>query len=245
MKGIKLLTLMGIVLLLVTNISAEENKKFTDQAELSYVKADGNTEVTTFSGKNVATYKFNKKVLSSWELGALYGESDGEKNAETYYTKLKTEYSFTDKIFMNVIAGWEKDEPSGLDNEYYIGPSAGYKILAGPKHHLKGEAGLDYVKEENTSGEDEDYTRGRVLAEYEYTVNDKTKLLQKAEYLYDFDNDENWNANSETAFITALNGSLSLKTSLEVKYDNEPAEVDGVEADETDTKVTVTLVINL
>ncbi len=136
----------------------------------------------------------------------------------------------------------EKNEFAGIDNEYYIGPSIGYNVLTGPKHHIKSEAGLDYVKEEFSTGEDDDYARGRVLGEYEYTFTEKTKFSQLAEYLHDFDNSDNWNVNSETAFITALNGNLSLKTSLEIKYDNEPAD----EAlEDTETKVTVTLVINM
>ena len=93
------------------------------------------------------------------------------------------EYLLSEKLFANIAVGWEKDEDAGIENEYYIGPSVGYKILAGPKHHLKSEAGIDYVGEDFLAAETIDYTRGRVLSEYEYAFNEKTKLTQKVEYL--------------------------------------------------------------
>ena len=69
----------------------------------------------------------------------------------------------------------------------------------------------------------------------------KNKFSQSLEFLYDFDDSDNYRINSETAFITALSNYLSLKTSYEIKHDNEPVPAT---LKETDTILSVTLVVN-
>ena len=246
MKGLKTVAVIGMVVLMVTVGSAEEkDKKLSNEAEFSFEDTSGNTEVTTLSAQNMLTYIFNKKIQSTWGLGALYGESNGEENAEKYYTEVKGEYSVTPKLFTSITAGWKQDKPSGTDHQYYVGPSLGYKFLTGAKHLFTSEAGVDYVSETYIDGSDDEYTRGRLLAKYEFIISKKTKMTQTTEYLHDFENDEKFTINSETAFTSELNGNLSLKTSYTVNYDNEPAsDDDHMALDKTDTDVKITLVVH-
>ena len=76
---------------------------------------------------------------------------------------------------------------------------------------------------------------------YSYNFTDKNKFLQTVEYLHDFDDGDNYQVNSETSLIAALNGNMSLKTSYLINYDNKPP----VGKKDTDTSLTVTLVINM
>jgi len=71
--------------------------------------------------------------------------------------------------------------------------------------------------------------------------NEKSRFKQTLEYLYDFDESENWNGISETSIISSLGSIFSLKTSYTIKYDNLP--VAGLE--KRDTILGVTLLINL
>ncbi|MBW2330841.1 MAG: DUF481 domain-containing protein [Deltaproteobacteria bacterium] len=219
-----------------------EEKKWSDEAELSFVDTGGNTDVTTLSAKNLLKYKFTEKLHAGWKLGALYGESDDEKNAESYFTELRLDYLFTERFYSYATGRWMKDEFAGIDSRYYLGPGAGYQFLNGPKHFLVSEAGLNYVKEEYTDNTDKDYFGGRAFAKYEYAFTEKNKFSQSVELLYDFDDSENYNVNSETALISALSDYLSLKASYVIKYDNQPVPET---LEETDTVLGVTLVVNL
>lgn len=134
-----------------------------------------------------------------------------------------------------------QDEFAGIDSRYYLGPGVGYKFLSGPKHFLAGEAGLNYAKEEYTDDTDKDYLEGRAFAKYEYAFTEKNRFSQSAEFLYDFEDSENYNVNSETAVISALSDYLSLKASYVIKYDNQPVPET---LEETDTILAVTLVVN-
>jgi putative salt-induced outer membrane protein len=239
-KSFKFAVVVFFVLLMAVTASAEE-KRWSEEAELSFVDTGGNTDVTSVSAKNLLTYKFTEKLMGAWRIGALYGETDGEKTAESYFTELRMDYLFTTRFYGYASGGWMQDEFAGIDARYYVGPGVGYKFLTGPQHLLVGETGVSYAKEEYTDGTDKDYVQGRAFAKYEYAFTEKNKFSQSLEYLHDFDDSENYNVTSETAVISALSDSLSLKASYVVKYDNKPVP-DTVE--ETDTILAVTLVVN-
>jgi len=240
LKSKKFLTLLFIVFAMATGVCAQE-KKWSDQADFSFVDTGGNTDVTTLSGKNLLKYEFSDELQVAWKLGVLYGESGGDKNAGSYFSDLRLDYLFTKHLYSFVNAGWSKDKYAGIDSRYYVGPGAGYNFLTGPKHFLLAEISLNYVNEKYTDDTDKEYLGGRAFAEYEYAFTDKNKFSQSVEYLHDFDDSDSYNVNSETALISALNNYLSLKTSYVVKYNNKPVPST---LKETDTILSVTLVVN-
>lgn len=227
-------------LLSVTSGAFAEDKLISDEAELSFVDTGGNTDITTLSLKNTFKYNFSDTTFGTWELGALFGESDGEKNAERYFTNIRLDHLYSELLYSFANGGWLKDKFAGIDPRYYLGTGAGYKFLIGPVHFLLGEAGLTYTVEDYTDNTDRDYLGGRLFGLYEYAFNAQNKFFQSLEWLPDFDETDNWLFNSETGVISALNGFFSLKASYVVKYDNVP--VTGLE--HTDTVLGVTLVAN-
>jgi putative salt-induced outer membrane protein len=240
MKVRKHLLVLLIFLVLGSDAFALE-KKWSDAGEISFVDTGGNSNLTTLSAKNLVKYRFSEKVEGSWKIGALYGTSDNVTNSENYMTELRADYLFTNQLYAALIAGWLKNTFAGIDARYYVGPSVGYKFLTGPRHSLKSEASLNYTREEYTDNTHGEYLSGKVFALYEYSFSDKNKFSQSVEYIYDFSNAANYNMNSVTAIISALSDNLSLKSSYEVKYDNEPVPST---LDKTDTILGLTLLIN-
>ena len=230
-----------VIFLATVSLAYGEEKRWSDQAELSFVDTGGNTDVTTLSAKNVLEYKFTNRLQGAWKVSALYGEADGERNAESYLTELRLDYLLRKRLYTFAMAGWSKDQFAGIDSRYYVGPGVGHKFITGPKHFLVGEAGLTYVNEEYTDNTDRDYIGGRAFGKYEYVLSDKNKFFQSLEFLYDFEESDNYNINSETALIVGLSNSLSLKTSYVIKFDNEPVPST---LKETDTMLSVTLIVN-
>ena len=241
MKRLRWLIIIFLVCLVSTGAYAEEKKKWADQAELTLVDTGGNTDVTSLAAKNLLKYTFSKNLLGSWKLAALYGKTDGVKNAENYATEFRMNYTYTDKIYLAGIGGWSKDKFAGIDSRYYIGPAIGYKYLSGPKHFLTGEAGINYVMEEYIDDTDSSYLQGRLFGVYEYAFAKKNRFSQSLEYLHDFSNSDNYNINSETASISAISDSFSLKASHLIKYDNKPVPST---LDDTDSILSVALVAN-
>jgi len=205
-----------------------------------FVDTSGNSEVTTLSAKNKLTYQFTDKMTGLWKVEALNGKSDGERNAESYYSELRGDFLSTDRIFYYTNASWAKDSFANVDSRIIIGAGSGYKALVGPEHILQFEAGLTYTIEELAGDSNDEYVGGRLFGCYEYHFNEKSKVTQTLELLLDLEETSNYLVNSETALVTALNSVLSFKTSYVIAYDNEPA--DGV--DDTDTVLGVSLVAN-
>jgi putative salt-induced outer membrane protein len=213
-----------IVILGTIPVAQAEEMKWQDEAELLYVDTSGNTDVTTFSAKNTLIVPFYGKTKGTWRLGALYGESDGTKNAESYFTEIRVDHSYTERLYSFGYGGWYKDKFAGIDARYYLGAGGGYKFFTGPKHFLLGEAGLTYTKEDYTDNTDNDFPGGRLFGKYEYHFTEKNKFTQSLEWLLDGSEFDNWNLNSETALLSALNSWLSLKASYLIKYDNDPVD---------------------
>lgn len=229
------------MILYMAGISSAEDKKWEDAAELSYVQTGGNTEVLTFSGNNALKYNFTANWIGSWDVGLLYGKTDGEVNAERYFTDLRTDYKASDTLYYYALGGWLKDRFAGIDKRLYIGPGAGYEILTGDTHFLSTEAGLNYATETDTDGNEEDFMEGRFFGRYEYVFNPKTKFTQTAEYLHNFDDAAKYRINTVSGLTTQLTDMFSLKVTYEVKYQNEPSP-DTLE--NTDTLFSVALVAN-
>jgi putative salt-induced outer membrane protein len=110
-RAVKLLMAFLAVLAMATGTYAED-KRWSDEAELSFVDTGGNTEVRTLSAKNLFKYKFTEKLQGACKLGALYGESDGEKNAESYFTELRMDYLFTERFYCQVHSFGDVIDPS-------------------------------------------------------------------------------------------------------------------------------------
>ena len=120
----------------------KEEKRFSNETSFSLVNTTGNSDTLGLAGKNDMKYKFSEKWTGNWVVGALYNETNGEKEAERYFTTLRGDYSITDRWYAYGLGGWFRDEFSGFDNRIGIGPGVGYKFLIGPKHFLLGEGGV-------------------------------------------------------------------------------------------------------
>lgn len=242
-KPIKILTIIVSIALIfaVSGTVQAQEKKWEDAAELSYVQTGGNTDVLTFSGNNSLKYGFSEKLSGTWDVGLLYGKTDGEKNAERYFTDLRMDYHTSDTLYLYALGGWLQDEFAGIDKRIYLGPGAGLKILTGDRHFFSTEAGLDYAKENYVDGSDSSFLEGRLLGEYEYVLNPKTKFTQSAEYLHNFDDAEKFRINTVTGLTTQLTDLFSLKVSYEMNYQNEPSPKT---LKNTDTLFSVALVVN-
>ncbi len=220
----------------------DEKKRLSNETSFSLVNTTGNTETLSLAGKNELKYRFSENWTGSWVLGALYKESDSQKEAEKYYTDLRGDYLITDRWYAYGLGSWFQDKFAGFDHRIGIGPGLGYKILLGPVHLLDFEGGLNYTYEDYTAEDEEnrDFIEGRLFGKYEWRFTEKTKFSQGLEYLQGFNDSSTWKINSESALITALTDILALKVSYSILHNNDPRPSD---LKKTDTIFATSLVI--
>lgn len=224
--------------------AAEEGpeRAWTDEAELSYVKSSGNSQLETLAARNLFKLKHDDNWQSSLKLAALNGQSDGTRTSESYKAELRSDYVLSRRSYALIIGGWLKDSFAGIEARYNLGPGLGYKWLTGARHVFNNEVGLEYVHEKNTDDTRNDFLRGRLFALYEYNFSKKNRFSQSLEYLYDFDVSSNYNINSVSAITSALNSYWSLKAGYEIKYDNRPTPSS---LEKKDSITTIALVLNI
>ncbi|MGE5189861.1 MAG: YdiY family protein [Gemmatimonadota bacterium] len=214
----------------------------SDQAELSYVQTTGNTKTQTLAAKNLLSYRFTGSTTGSWSLSALRGEDQGRTTAESYATELRLDHLLTERVYVYGMAGWNKNRFAGLDQRYYGGAGAGDKLLAGPRHVLLAEAGLNETREEFTDNTAKTFLTGRAFAKYEYAFTPKSRCSQSLEYLHDFSDSKHYKLVSETAVTAAVTDVLSLKVGYTVRYDHQPIPA---ALRKTDTVLAAALVVNI
>ena len=244
MKPYVILISVALFFASVTCVHAQDagkDKRWGDEAEFTFVSTSGNTETTTLAGKNTLKVKFTPQLTSEWKVFALYSQDDENTTAERYWTDLRFDYAFTERFYAGVAGGWLRDRFAGFDNRFYGGPLAGYRFLIGPKHFLNAEVGVNYAREEYIDDTDANFFEGRAFGLYEYAFTEKTRFSQSGEFLYDFDDGDNYKANSVSAITVALTDKFALKTSYEIRYVNRPVP-DTLE--ETDTILSAALVVN-
>lgn len=231
-----------IVLAATGSALAEQEKRWRDKAELSFVQTGGNTAVTTLAAKNDWHYQFSPSWQVSWTAGILYGETDGEKTAERYVTDLRLDYDYSESAYIYTLAGWLQDTFAGFDHRYYAGPGGGYHFSNGPRHFLTGELGINYAREMYINETESDFFEGRAFGRYAYSFNDKVSFSQQVEYLHNFRDTQKYKIIGVTALETKINDLFSVKAAYEVRYDHAPVPDT---LDTTDTMLSVSLVANL
>ncbi len=218
-----------------------EARKVRDQAEFAAVNTTGNTDVFTLSFKNNLEYDFSDTYTGTWNLAALYGEQDDEKNAERYSSDLRLDCHVTVRTYLYLLGGWLRDEFAGFENRYHVGPGIGRKFIDGPTHSLRAEIGANWAREDYVVQDTEDFLEGRGFGHYAYAIAEGNKFTQSIEYLHDFKDNDNFKILTVTAVTSALTKALAIKIAYEVRYQNRPVPDD---LKKTDTIFSASLVVS-
>jgi len=221
MKKIALWILFMVTLIGTPNGYAE-TKKWGDIAELSYVQTSGNTQTQTILLNNTLKYIPNERVIGLWNINILKGETANVQTADRFFTELRADYKWTERRYGFGTISTLKDTFAGLKSRNAVGVGVGYIFIKTAKDTLMGEVGLIHTMEKLTTQIDRDYLAGRLFGKFTHAFTEKNMFLQSLEYIPDFDQQNNYLVNSETALVANLSGNLSLKTSYLLRYDNEP-----------------------
>lgn len=99
-----------------------------------------------------------------------YSSENGVMTARNHYGLLKYDYFFSKKFYGYMSTELSSDTFRDLKLRVAVGPGAGYQLLDDLRKSLFVEAGLSYVSENRTKGEDKDYLTVRLGAHLEYKI---------------------------------------------------------------------------
>ena len=241
-KWLYLLAASGLVLAEEPGPVAEAAEPAWDgSVSLSYLASSGNSDSET-GGLELEMTRRPMPWGLEFKAQAHRAEEDSEPTAERYQAGLRGTRGLSERwdVFAGLSA--EQDEFASIDLRTIVEAGAVYKAVPGPRHQLDLDFAITWTDEDRLAPELDDSWLGALFgASYEWAINDNASFSQDLRYYPNFDDAEDWRADSLTAVTAALNDHLALKLSHEIRYRNEPIG----DNDDTDTTTRASLVLNL
>lgn len=199
--------------------AAEPKTSFT--TDLGYVSTSGNTRITTV---NIAERIVHTRGLWRFDqqFGVVYGEADGEENANLLRAGLGAEYALRPWVAVATGALYDRNRFAGIARrtEEYLGLV--FRVLHAPRDTVRIETGASLTQQLGVDGVQNDFPAERVAAWYKHAFGETAYFLQTLETIPNLDVTDDYRINSESALVAPLSRSLALKLGYIIRYDNLP-----------------------
>jgi putative salt-induced outer membrane protein YdiY len=184
--------------------------------------ASGNSDALRANGSASAS---KETELNSYFLKSTgrYGESDDEQDAESATLEAKAQHRLSERMYAAVDGHVLHDRIADLSCRARTSVSLGRHFIWTGRTVLSVETGPGYVAERK--GDDrEGFLAGRVAQHLEFMVTDSLQVWQSLEYVSNLEDSRVYFVNAEVGLETVLVANLSLRFSIEDRYDSHPAE---------------------
>ncbi len=213
--------LISVLIFFVFSLESHAESVFKNETEFGYVVTGGNTDVSTLSAKQRNRWQGSR---DAWNLDARYirSSNQGLEQALQWGAGLKYERLLEEQF--SLFAG------QLLESNIYQSILQRYATDAGGKYYLQKrekewmsfmELGYRYTRE-NYPSSFQNLHFARLYAEIEKYWFSNTSGKVGFEYLPNFSRWKGYQWNSVISVTGALSEFFSLKTSFEIRYNNEP-----------------------
>lgn len=190
--------------------------------ELGLDTAQGNTETLRTHG-SISGAKETEANAYFLKAAGRYGESDQETDTESAEAEAKFQHRLSERMYAAVDGNVLHDEIADLSYRARGSLSLGRHFVRTGRTVLSGELGPGYVAEKK-GGEEEGFVAGRVAQVLEFLVTDSLQVWQSVEFVQNLEDSRVYFVNAKVGLETVLLPDLSLRFSVEDRYDSNPAE---------------------
>lgn len=198
-------------------------RRYRFTADLGFVSATGNTEVTTLNVGERLAYTPGRLELAQ-TLSVIYGETDGVRTASLWRGGVRGDYPLSARIGAYTLVGFERDRFAGLDRRFEEGVGLTLRVIEARRDSLDLESGISLVQQRSLAGISDEFTAGRAAARYAHYFTAVAYFEERLEFLPNLERSEDYRINSETALVAPFSRALALRLGYIVRFDNEPAE---------------------
>jgi putative salt-induced outer membrane protein len=201
--------------------AAAEKPVTSFTTDLGYVATSGNTRVSTM---NIAERVVHSRGFWRFEqvLGIVYGEADGEENANLLRAGLGAEYALRPWVGLATGALYDRNRFAGIARrtEEYLGLV--FRVRQAAQDTLRIETGASLTQQLGVDGVQNDFPAARVAAWYKRMFGASAFFLQTIETVPNLEVSEDYRINSESALVAPLSRRVALKLGYIVRFDNLP-----------------------
>ncbi len=204
-----------------TSVAPAEAPATSFTTDLGYVATSGNTRVSTV---NVAERLVHTRGFWRFEqfLGIVYGENDGEENANLLRAGIGAEYALRPWVAVAVGTLYDRNRFAGIARrtEQYAGLV--FRVRQAARDTLRLETGASLTQQLGVDGTQNDFLAARAAAWYKRALTGSAFFLQTLEVIPNLEVSEDYRINSESALVAPLSRRVALKMGYVVRFDNLP-----------------------
>ncbi|QEL11934.1 DUF481 domain-containing protein [Kushneria phosphatilytica] len=198
--------------------ASDQNNGFSGHAELGYTALSGNTNTETLLAKGRLSW-YTEQWTHTFRMETKSVRDSGNTSAEQYLVGQRERYNLSASNYLFELARWEKERFSGYDNQFTTIVGYGRQLLDTEHQQFSIEGGPGYRFDDFEGGGSKHNAVGYGAFDYDFQLTDTATFTQQASVEAASDN---ITARSYTAISVALNSSLSLRVSHELKSNSNP-----------------------
>jgi putative salt-induced outer membrane protein YdiY len=197
--------------------------KITARTNVGITSEKGNTDTDSFLG----TGDFiARTVKSRYSIGGelTLEETAGVTTAENWLAFGDYNYFLAPKWFLYANTLLEHDEFADLDLRSTIGVGAGYQFFESPTLNLSAAAGPAYINEDYIEAEDDNFSAGQWLINYDqYFLKKVVQLFHNQTGYIDISDSKNWLIKTRQGLRFPIYKGLTATFQYNYDYNNEPS----------------------
>lgn len=220
-----LAAILGLQLASVSTLSAGSLEPVKGRFGFGYTESSGNTDESKMNFVLNLTQKRNEQLKFGYDALAIYGKSDGEKNADKKQLKFTSEFIKKDKFSWYTNLSYMEDKFSGYKNQYKLGLGMINYFIKEEETVLSCSLGLDFTKEEYTNNTKNDQTWMR------FGLDGKRKVAENVRFVGHFGflapekhTSDAYRVETATGLILTITPKLDAEMKYLVDYNKAPVD---------------------
>jgi putative salt-induced outer membrane protein len=195
--------------------------KTTFVADLGFVSATGNTELTTLSVDDKLIHTAGRWTLS--QLGAyVYGKTRGLETANQLLFAGRADYALQPRLTVFGGASFERNPFAGFRRRTDEIAGLSFMVLNGPTDFLSLDGGGVLTQESDVDGTHKSFPAARFAGAYKHLFSKTAYFQQLAEYLPNLQTSGEYRVNTESSIVAPVSAHIGLKAAYAVRYDSRP-----------------------
>jgi putative salt-induced outer membrane protein len=220
-------TLALLAAVVATPLAAQDSipKRFKVTGDVNFISTGGNTDVLTLGVGDKIEWKAAQRFTVKQDFRWGYAEDDGEQTANQLLLALRGEYALTGRVSLFGAVGYDYNLFAGVKRHFAEDVGLTFLALDHPRDKLRLDAGISFNQEwEVLHDESDNFTAGRLAADYKHFFGEKPYFQQIVEYLPNFTNSSDYRFNTETNLVAPISGGVAVKIGYVLRYRGEPPE---------------------
>jgi putative salt-induced outer membrane protein YdiY len=209
------------------------------KAEFALVSTSGNASSQTIGLAAQVTFRPSKWVIDA-QTAFIRNESEDVVNAKSFALRGRAARVLTPRLQAYGQHAYLRDLFSGVENRNFTDGGLSFLVLGTARHTLYADAGLGYLNEQRTTGDDLSTATASTGARYKLKLSETSDITDEFLSVFDLSDEGTWRLYQALALTAKVAAPLSLKISNVIRYVDEP--VFGFE--QTDTITSAALVLS-